>query len=116
MIGKFFGLLKDLFRPKFQTLKPEAFYRLFKKTNPSQVLDVRTMTEYASGHVRGSLNMDVNAKSFKQKMTRLDPSKTYFVHCKSGARSRMACVILSRQGFNVVNLMGGYTSIKDFFK
>lgn len=116
MFGKIFGLLRDLVRPKFQTVKPGDFYKQFKAHQSAQVLDVRTMSEYAAGHVRGSHNMDINAKSFAQKMRRLDPSKTYFVHCKSGSRSRMACVLLARHGFKVVNLKGGYANIKDLFR
>ena len=38
----------------------------------------------------------------------LDPSKVYFVYCRSGARSARACQIMGQMGFaTTFNLLGG---------
>ena len=38
----------------------------------------------------------------------LDPSKAYFVYCRSGARSARACQIMGQMGFaTTFNLLGG---------
>jgi rhodanese-related sulfurtransferase len=38
----------------------------------------------------------------------LDPGKTYVVYCRSGSRSRQACILMYTLGFtNLYNLTGG---------
>jgi phage shock protein E len=73
------------------------------------VLDVRTATEYAAGHMPGALNIDVNAAEFEKKVKALDPSQTYLVHCAAGVRSARACDKLSKLNFgHLYNLEGGF--------
>ena len=73
------------------------------------VLDVRTAREFASGHLAGALNLDVNASDFEEKAAALDKSKIYLVHCAAGVRSAKACRTLDRLGFsNVYNLPEGF--------
>lgn len=115
MLG-IFKALKDIFKPAYLSLSPSAFHQQFKSNKNAQIVDVRTSGEYSSGHIRGSVNIDINSSSFMDKIKKLDPNKTYYVHCKSGARSRMASAMMHRQGLKVVNLMGGYSSIQALFK
>lgn len=76
------------------------------------VLDVRTPAEYQAGHLPAARNLDVNADSFRQQLTQLDPQRTYVVYCHSGKRSRRAIDLMYQQGFrNLVN-GGGYDSLK----
>ena len=35
---------------------------------------------------------------------------TYYIICQSGARSSRACSILTKQGFDVINVSGGVGS------
>ena len=73
------------------------------------VLDVRTSTEYAAGHIPGAINIDVNAADFEKKVKALEPSKTYLVHCAAGVRSARACDKLSKLDFgHLYNLEGGF--------
>jgi phage shock protein E len=73
------------------------------------VLDVRTSTEYAAGHMPGAINIDVNGSEFEKKVKALDPSKTYLVHCAAGVRSARACGKLSKLNFgHLYNLEGGF--------
>ena len=49
-----------------------------------------------------------------KKINDLDRSKSYFIYCKSGKRSQMACEIMHQYGFNkLFNLDGG---IEDWIK
>ena len=48
------------------------------------ILDVRTAEEYSGGHIEGSTNIDVKSESFKEEVGKLDKSKTYLVHCRTG--------------------------------
>ena len=80
-----------------------------KITEPDVIiLDVRTPEEFASGHIEGALNIDFNSGNFANEITRLNPSETYAVYCRSGSRSGQAASIMHKAGFHdVSNLNGG---------
>jgi len=78
------------------------------------VLDVRTEKEFASGHIPGAVNIDVNSPDFDQKVSKLDKSKTYLVHCAAGVRSVKACNKLAPLEFeHLYNLEGGFNAWKE---
>ena len=99
--------------PKKQTqmneLAPDAWAELQEQTSESVILDVRTEEEFESGYIKGALNMDIRGGAdFLASIESLDKSKSYFVYCRSGARSGQACQLMSQMGFNAVyNLEGG---------
>lgn len=99
--------------PKKQTqmneLSPDAWAELQEQTSESVILDVRTEEEFESGYIKGALNMDIRGGAdFLASIESLDKSKSYFVYCRSGARSGQACQLMSQMGFNAVyNLEGG---------
>ena len=80
-----------------------------KITEPGVIIvDVRTPEEFASGHIEGALNIDFNSGNFANEITRLNPSETYAVYCRSGSRSGQAASIMHKAGFHdVSNLKGG---------
>ena len=72
------------------------------------IVDVRTPEEFASGHIEGALNIDFNSGDFANEITRLNPSETYAIYCRSGNRSGQAASIMHKAGFHdVSNLDGG---------
>ena len=86
----------------------EEFEKLSKDKN-NVVLDVRTRKEYEAGHITGALNLDINSPEFEKKVSSLDKSKTYLVHCAAGGRSARACNKLSGMGFShLVDLPPGF--------
>ena len=80
-----------------------------KITEPGVIIvDVRTPEEFASGHIEGALNIDFNSGNFANEITRLNPSETYAIYCRSGSRSGQAASIMHKAGFHdVSNLNGG---------
>jgi phage shock protein E len=64
-------------------------------------VDVRTPDEYASGHVPGALNLDVQAPDFRTRAAQLDRSKRYLVYCRSGNRSAQAVAAMRELGLDV---------------
>lgn len=77
------------------------------------VLDVRTPEEFASGHIKGAQNVDIASPDFAKDLARLDPAKTYLVHCAAGGRSTRSLSILSKLGFkSVMHLDGGLNGWK----
>lgn len=84
----------------------ERFDRL--RVEPGQtVLDVRSPTEYAEGHVPGAINAPMG-KTFDDAIASYDKSKPYLVYCHSGKRSFLATKRMRELGFtNLRNFRGG---------
>ena len=83
-----------------------AMHRSKKETI---LLDVRTLEEYNQGHIPNAKLIDIQIPSnFLQDLELLNPSKTYLVYCRSGARSSQACILMKNKGIiNSFNLLGG---------
>ncbi len=72
------------------------------------LLDVRTPSEFAAGHITGAVNIDVEAATFPQMVATLDPTKNYAVYCRSGNRSKVAMTAMGQAGFtHLFDLAGG---------
>lgn len=77
------------------------------------VLDVRTAGEYSEGHIDKAVNVDFRADDFATNLAKLDKSKRYLLHCKSGTRSAGALQVMQEQGFeNVVHMTDGFDAWK----
>jgi len=77
----------------------------------AQILDVRTATEYQSGHIANALQANwLDPKEFKNRTQHLDKSKTIYIYCQSGGRSASAQEALMQAGYQVVNLEGGMSN------
>ena len=63
------------------------------------IIDVRTPGEFASGHLEGALNIDVQSPDFAAQVSQLDPTQEYFIYCRSGNRSGQAISQMSNLGF-----------------
>ena len=83
-------------------------------TNNIKPIDVRTASEYASGHIKSAINVDLfKASNFKNYFEKLDKEKAVYVYCRSGARSQKAARKLLNMGFEqVYDLRGGYNAWK----
>jgi len=78
----------------------------------SVILDVRTRGEFAGGHLPGAKLLDVYSPGAGEELMKLDKSKTYFVYCHSGVRSRSVVTILRERGFvHAYNIRGGIISL-----
>lgn len=82
---------------------------LLLATNRFTVLDIRTPREFAAGHIAGATNINYLSGDFADKLTQLDRSKSYLLHCAVGGRSTNALPKLTRLGFtNLIHLDGGF--------
>lgn len=63
------------------------------------IIDVRTPAEFASGHLQGAVNFDVQSPDFEAQIAQLDPEGSYYVYCRSGNRSGQAIDRMSSLGF-----------------
>ena len=91
----------------FESLDVEAFEKVISDTSVVR-LDVRSIDEYASGHIAKAINIDVMKDDFKTKATSLLPKdKTIALYCRSGRRSKKAAGILTENGYKVIELNSG---------
>ncbi len=70
-------------------------------------IDVRTADEFASGHLDGALNIDVQEATFDTIVSELDPDDSYIVYCRSGNRSGEAIDRMTALGFIDLTNGGG---------
>jgi rhodanese-related sulfurtransferase len=63
------------------------------------VIDVRTPDEVATGHLHGSINIDIQGSDFEAQMNELDKSADYVVYCRSGNRAGQAIEWMTQNGF-----------------
>jgi len=93
-----------------QTYKNEAAeaFKASISKDTIQLVDVRTPGEYAQGHLKGAININLKQAEFVAQVGKtVDKKQTVYVYCRSGSRSAYASKILSQAGFIVVNLSGG---------
>ena len=71
-----------------------------------QVLDVRRESECQAGHIDGVDWYPLDR--FKAALPQPEQNVPIAVHCKSGYRSMIACSLLQRAGYSVINVLGGF--------
>ncbi len=75
----------------------------------AQVVDVRSVAEFAFGHSPGSVNIPL--PEIGERAGELDPGRWVIVCCASGTRSTMARVQLRRKGFKRVLNAGSWLNL-----
>lgn len=74
-----------------------------------ELIDIREPYECKGGSLKTSQNIPMD-HLLTAPDNYLKKDKTYYIVCQSGARSGRTCSILSNQGFNVINVVGGMGS------
>lgn len=84
----------------------EELRRRIQSADDLQVVDVRRVGEYVSGHVPGALNLPLD--TLEERIGELDRRKSIAAICEGGYRSSIGTSILERHGISpVVNVTGG---------
>ncbi|OHD39097.1 MAG: hypothetical protein A2015_01410 [Spirochaetes bacterium GWF1_31_7] len=101
----------------FKTIPTESFMTIVNDNinNPDYVLiDVRTPSEFQSGHIKNALLIDFNSSNFNTIIESLDRSKTYMLYCRSGNRSGQAMEIMKNKGFTgIYNMQSGFNEYQN---
>ena len=63
------------------------------------VIDVRTPEEFATGHLDGALNFDIQGAEFDSQLSTLDKAANYVIYCRSGNRAGQAISYMQENGF-----------------
>ncbi len=107
-----FGLTSACGQQNFENTDVNAFAELIRDSTVV-LLDVRTPSEFANGHIEGALNIDQKQDDFVEKVKAAIPTdKKIAVYCRSGRRSANAAGRLADVGYKCVNLNGGIIAWK----
>lgn len=74
--------------------------------HPYVFVDVRSSKEFASGHVKGAINIPV--RELHSRLGELDShrNKTLVVYCEVGGRAAFARLFLEQNGFTTTEMTG----------
>lgn len=99
------GFLKNLF-----SAGPDVDYAEMV-ANGAQIIDVRTPMEYKGGHIKGSVNIPLDA--LQRNLSKINKNKPVITCCASGMRSASAKNILKSNGYTEVYNGGGWSSLQN---
>ena len=86
----------------------ELRHRL-EENQDMQLLDVRRLNEYNSGHAPGFVNVPLS--HLEDELAKFDSSRPIAVMCQGGYRSSAGTSILAKHGFKTVyNVVGGFSA------
>jgi len=103
-------LFKEQNLPDTSKILDREEYKKAISNGKVQLVDVRTRTEFASGHIKGAKNIDFfQGSTFETAFSKLKKEKPVYLYCQSGNRSQKAAGKLVEMGFEeVYDLRGGY--------
>ncbi|HEX5333105.1 MAG TPA: FAD-dependent oxidoreductase [Cellulomonas sp.] len=86
---------------------------LDKAVATTLVLDVRSRSEFAAGHLDVALNIPhLELRERLDEVREAAAGREISVHCASGVRSYLATRVLLSEGFDARNLSGGWITLK----
>ena len=83
-----------------------SIYKL-KKLKNINIIDIRSVEKYNNRHIEGAINIPLE-KMLINFNKYLSKSKKYYIYCQMGVQSRKLCQILKNNGYDVINVEGGY--------
>lgn len=78
-----------------------------KRLGNVNLIDIRGLEKYNANHIMNARNIPMEQLLINPNKY-LNPYERYYIYCQKGIQSRRLCQILKRNGYNVVNVSGGY--------
>jgi len=105
-----FPVIKGTPSQTSNTIPPQEAFVLIQENqnNPDFIIvDLRTLSEFASGHLENAINIDYHAATFEEELKGLDRDKTYLVYydCACGNVSKNTAAMMAVLGFKEVHDM-----------
>lgn len=79
---------------------------LLNKSNIN-IIDIRSIQKYNDNHIDNAINIPM-LLLIKEPEKYLKHNETYYIYCQKGINSFKVCQTLSKKGYKVVNIIGGY--------
>jgi len=80
-----------------------------KKLHNINLIDIRSIEKYNSKHILNARNIPMEQLLIYPHKY-LDKQQKYYIYCQKGIQSRKLCQILKKQGYDIINVSGGYES------
>ena len=100
MLG-YFAYFKGWIVKEFENVSPQEAYALLENDKNITFIDVRSKKEFEKDHIRGAVHVPMKS------LENFDFSKKLLVYSERGERSVEASRILTKRGFQVLQLEGG---------
>lgn len=102
-----FAYTKGWILANFETITAKQAYTLMKNDENTTLLDVRTIQEFKSRHVRDAQLIPLGELENNLEKLKAHKNKKILVYCQTGRRSVSASRILENSGFTPLNIKGG---------
>ena len=93
--------------PKTRQISFESGLTIAEILPEARVVDVRSVPEYAEGHIAGAVNIPIDELKQRVRAEDFALDTPMILYCRSGNRSATAARILNELGYRVVLDMGG---------
>ena len=103
----YFSYTKGWILANFESITPKQAQTLLQNDENVTLLDVRTIGEFKSGHLRDAKLIPLSKLEENLDKLQADKHKKIIVYCRSGNRSVSASRILEKHGFTPLNVKQG---------
>ena len=116
VIGLCFGCKKEESKATVSTIEMISAEEManMEDMESVQLVDVRTVEEFVSGHIKGAQNIVYLSDTWSSEIEKLDKEDPVYVYCAKGGRSAKCAQLLADAGFKkIYDLEGGVTQWKE---
>jgi rhodanese-related sulfurtransferase len=103
----YFSYTKGWIFANFESITAKQAQELLQDDQNVTLLDVRTIKEFKSGHLRNAKLIPLSELEKNLDKLQADKHKKIIVYCRSGNRSVSASRILEKNGFTPLNVKQG---------
>ena len=107
-----FAYSKGWILANFESISAKQAYSLMENDNNVTLLDVRTIKEFKSHHIRDAQLIPLGELEKNLGKLANNKNKKILVYCQTGRRSVSASRILENNGFIPLNIEGGLIAMK----
>jgi len=107
-----FAYSKGWILANFESIDAKQAYSLMENDDNITLLDVRTIEEFKSHHVRDAQLIPLGELEKNLNKLEADKNKKILVYCQTGRRSVSASRTLENNGFTPINIEGGIIAMK----
>jgi len=107
-----FAYSKGWILANFESINAKQAIFMIDNDENVTLLDVRTIEEYKSGHLRNATLIPVQVLAQNITMLKTEKNKKILVYCATGNRSVAASRILEENGFMPINVKGGIMKLQ----
>ena len=91
-------------------MKQKQLYRLIESKQAPLIIDVRSQSEYESGHLPGAIHIPFWWAFSPKELEKADPSSPLVLYCQHGPRTGIAKLALRLSGFDNIVYLEGHMS------